>query len=123
MTITNEGIEYLIETPRYHYLEYKDGVLHPKSIIFKGLILGKPYIQDLRFIDWVGMMLNNKIIVASDEMPEEHVLQIIKDVSILKDPLLVVDHTNIQYITQTLFTIANHLLEEGSKLKSLEWVE
>lgn len=120
MTITNEGVEYLIETPRYHYLEYKDGQLFPKSVMFKANILGDTYIQDLRFVDWLGMMLNNKIVMQSDKMANEEQADTLEKISPLNDPLLIVENTNSQYLTITFFNIIKKL---GLQIKSLEWVE
>lgn len=119
--VTNEGIEHTIETPRYHYFECVGDKLTPKSIYFTGTFLGGTYIQDLRFVDWLGMMLNNKIVIASDNMLGEEVTLYLGKVSTLSDPFLVVQNIDQEYITSTLFNILTALLTEGSKLKSLEW--
>lgn len=121
MKVTSEGVEHTIETPRYHYFECIGETLTPKSICFTGTFLGDTHIQDLLFTDWLGMMLNNKIVIASDSMPTEESAYNLERVSPLPDPFLIVQDIDPEYITSTIFIILTALLAEGSKLKSLEW--
>jgi hypothetical protein len=121
MRITNEGTEYSIKTPRYRYFR-RDGVtLFPESVVFKATFIGNSNIQDLRFEDWLGRLLHNKIVTSLESPLEEEEVELLRRVSPLADPFLTVNSTDKEYILETFYTIINSLLPEGSTLKSLEW--
>jgi len=123
MKVTKDGVEYSIKTPRYHYSEYVGGVLFPKSIQFVGTFKGLSEIQNLRFVDWVGMLIHNKIVVPSEDVLKPEVEQGLRSASPLADPFLIVEDTDQGYITKMLFTIANTLLEKDSQLIALRCKE
>jgi hypothetical protein len=76
-------------------------------------------IQGLRFEDWLGMMIHNKILIPSEIKLTEQQEESLRSISPLADPFLVVEDTDQQYIAQIIFTIVNSLLETGSNLTSL----
>tara|TARA_R110000868_G_scaffold320909_17_gene581965 strand:+ start:222 stop:593 length:372 start_codon:yes stop_codon:yes gene_type:complete len=123
MKITNEGVEYLIETPRYHYFRCAGTKLFPESAVFVAVFEGNSNIQDIRFQDWLGMMLHNKIVMSSDNLLNEEEVEVLNKVSPMSDSILVVNDTDSEYILKTLFKIVNTLLEDGSVLKSLELIK
>jgi len=123
MKVTSDGIEHTIQTPRYHYLECVGEILFPKSVSFKGVFIGESHIQGLRFIDWLGMMLNNKIVIASENVLSQYCDDLFRKVSPIEDPYLTVADTSPEYLTSTIYNILTVLLvEEDSKIKSLEWI-
>jgi len=123
MKVTSDGIEHTIETPRYHYLECVGETLFPKSVSFKGVFIGESHIQGLRFVDWLGMMLNNKIVIASENTISPLCDDLFRKVSPIKDPYLTVSDTSHEYLTSTIYNILTILLADGdSQIKSLEWI-
>jgi hypothetical protein len=120
MKITEEGVQYDLKTPRYHYNEYVAGVLFPRSISFTGTFKGQAEVQGLRFEDWVGMLIHNKILIPSGDALKPEQEEKLRGVSPLADPFLVVEDTDPAYITKLLFTILNSLLQTESQLISLK---
>lgn len=122
MKINKDGTEYTIETPRYHYHKCDGITLFPKSVVLKAVFTGESIIQGSTFIDWSRMMLNNKIFIpVGNVLSDEHV-KLLKSVSSLPEPILMVDSTDEKYLLNTFFTIVNTLLTNPT-LKSLEWIE
>jgi hypothetical protein len=58
--------------------------------------------------------------MSSEEKLTEDQEQLLRSLSPLSDPFLVVENTGIEYLTKTLFTIVNSLLPAGSNLKYLK---
>lgn len=90
--------------------------LIPQSIQFTGVFTDIPEIQTLNLEQWLCAMLENKIVMGSGDKLDVA----IERLSLLEDPYLIVQDTNPDYITRTLFQILKKVLNSNSTITTFD---
>jgi len=126
MKITKDQTIKTIKSDRIHWIfNSKYAGLIPNSAIFTAefLIEGfnhEPTVQGLYYKDWLNSMLNNKLIYDVNIADSSEILELGKYFK-RSDPYLAVENSSLEYITRTLLTITESVLDEGFKILSLSY--
>lgn len=111
MKISNQEIRRSVKSDRIHFLVFDElGYFIPKSVKFKLDYFGKSLtIQGISFNDWAKEMLENKLVISSSKVLLPRFFEHIQGG---EESVLIVENTEMEYITKTLFKILETILPE-----------
>lgn len=111
MKISNQEIRRSVKSDRIHFLVFDElGYFVPKSVKFKLDYFGNELsIQGISFNDWSKEILENKLVVSSSKLLLSTYFEHIQGG---EESVLIVENTEMEYITRTLFQILEKILPE-----------